>query len=210
MCVDFFPSKKVADFGLSTFVSHKVGGAIATWNWQPPEALVEQGSAATIEYDEQVDVYSFAIVMWEIVSRKYPFEEDYFEQFKRGIFFDDRGCRKAVIEEKLRPPISSSHLPCYCTEKDRGQWEQYCQLMKDCWEHQPQNRPKFREIRRRLGKLLPQLVRQCSLLESQMGSGLGDDDDVGGDDVLKFEPRAQVFFSVYYFLCNSFSQNFIV
>ena len=34
---------KVADFGLSTFVSHKVGGALKTWNWLPPEALCAVG-----------------------------------------------------------------------------------------------------------------------------------------------------------------------
>jgi len=44
---------------------------------------------------EKADVYSFAIVMWEILTRQEPFEEhDSYSTFVR-----------AVCEQKERPPV---------------------------------------------------------------------------------------------------------
>ena len=36
--------------------------------WQPPEVLNNQ------EYDESADVYSFGIIMWELISKSQPFQ----------------------------------------------------------------------------------------------------------------------------------------
>jgi serine/threonine protein kinase len=128
-----------------------VGGALRTWNWLPPEALQEEEGGSEIQYDERLDVYSFGIVMWEIVTRKYPFEEDYAQRFQRGRFFDDRACRNAVINDHLRPPIDPNTPLEYCTEKE--QWNKYCEILSDCWRHHPSERPKFSDILKRLESL---------------------------------------------------------
>ena len=39
---------------------------VGTPNWSAPELLQEA------EYDRSIDVYSFGIMMWELVSRKLP------------------------------------------------------------------------------------------------------------------------------------------
>ena len=135
---------KVADFGLSTFVSPKAGGVLETWNWLPPEAFADQIATQNYNYDQQIDVYSFAIVMWEVVTRKYPFEEDYENLFKRGRFFDDKKCREAVIHDQLRPPIDRNVPAHYCL--NGAQWGEYCDLMIQSWSHRPSDRPEFRKI----------------------------------------------------------------
>ena len=160
---------QVADFGLSTFVAHKVGGALKTWNWMPPEALQEEEGGNEIQYDERLDVYSFAIVLWEIATRRYPFEEDYAEKFMRNRAFDDRACRNAVISDQLRPPIDASSPPPFCQEPD--QWRMYCEIMCDCWRHHPSDRPKFSDITKRLELLnIPGSREARSLRESSVGS----------------------------------------
>ncbi|XP_074126181.1 receptor-interacting serine/threonine-protein kinase 2 isoform X2 [Sminthopsis crassicaudata] len=71
---------KIADFGLSKWrqmslsqsrnsVSTPEGGTII---YMPPENYdLSQKSRASIKHD----IYSFAIIMWEVLSRKQPFEE---------------------------------------------------------------------------------------------------------------------------------------
>ena len=61
---------KIADFGLSrfsdgeeTYMTSKVG----TYQWMAPE-LFEAG-----QYDEKVDVYSYAVILWELLTGRQPF-----------------------------------------------------------------------------------------------------------------------------------------
>lgn len=64
---------KLADFGLSTLktssASTTAGGFKGTVLWSAPE-LFEEGAKATTASD----IYSLAMVLWELVSRKIPFE----------------------------------------------------------------------------------------------------------------------------------------
>mmetsp|Transcript_8119 Transcript_8119/g.17635 ORF Transcript_8119/g.17635 Transcript_8119/m.17635 type:complete len:862 (+) Transcript_8119:82-2667(+) len=66
------PFLKVADFGLSRIRStediHMTMSA-GTYHWMAPEVLSGR------MYDEKVDIYSFAIVMYEVICRRMPFEE---------------------------------------------------------------------------------------------------------------------------------------
>ncbi len=65
---------KVADFGLAQQLTTTTGitDRLATWQWMAPEAF-SLVSGAT--YDEHADVYSFAIVLWELSTRQQPFLE---------------------------------------------------------------------------------------------------------------------------------------
>jgi serine/threonine protein kinase len=66
------PICKVADFGLSkmkqaTLVS---GGMRGTLPWMAPELLTMSGTKVS----EKIDVYSFGIVMWEILMSEDPYD----------------------------------------------------------------------------------------------------------------------------------------
>ena len=64
-------------------------------------------------YDEKSDVYSFAIILWEIITGEQPFAEF---DIKWTHVLEDK-----IIHEGLRPTIPSTCDPTYAT------------LMKRCW-----------------------------------------------------------------------------
>jgi serine/threonine protein kinase len=62
---------RIGNFGLSKMADPKaiqVIQIIEMGYWMAPEILENSGF-----YDEKVDVYSYAIFLWELVSRKVPF-----------------------------------------------------------------------------------------------------------------------------------------
>ena len=69
---------KVTDFGLSRTLQEMntmqpaqsmMTGLAGTFHWMAPEVL-----QSDTNYSHKADVYSFAIVMWEIMSREPPFK----------------------------------------------------------------------------------------------------------------------------------------
>jgi len=59
---------KVIDYGISRVCNTVMTNAIGTPAWMAPEILASQN------YDEKVDVYSFGIVLWELLTRSAPFD----------------------------------------------------------------------------------------------------------------------------------------
>merc|ERR1719456_1750376 len=69
------PTVKVSDFGLAKMRDEDAEGSwgkmtatAGTFHWMAPEVH-------TGKYDEKADVYSFAMVLFEIAGREVPFEE---------------------------------------------------------------------------------------------------------------------------------------
>ncbi|KAH3765580.1 serine/threonine protein kinase [Pelomyxa schiedti] len=111
---------KICDFGLSRFKSvNKTMTVCGTVCWAAPEVLAES------MYTEKADTYSFAIVMWEIMTGKVPFEQRTDAELIPDII---RG---------LRPPIPDNTSQSYV---------KYIQLMEVCWNGDPTARPAFEEI----------------------------------------------------------------
>lgn len=75
---------------------------------------------------DKTDVYSFGILMWEILTKKKAFAHHSmhgsFNHFRQAILIGER------------PPI-----PSYCLPKFRS-------LLQNCWAAVPTNRPSFKEI----------------------------------------------------------------
>eukprot|EP00048_Salpingoeca_helianthica_P004160 m.74344 g.74344 ORF g.74344 m.74344 type:complete len:1330 (-) comp13083_c0_seq2:41-4030(-) len=112
-------------------------GTIGTIQWIPPEA---HDSSTKLTF--RGDVYSFGIIMWEIVARKTPYVEEEFGPNGRFL--------RKKIQGGLRPLLS--HIPVERTNAD------YVELMQRCWHATPAMRPLFPDICIALEAMLPDHV----------------------------------------------------
>ncbi|XP_078432612.1 RAF-like serine/threonine-protein kinase 24 [Wolffia australiana] len=119
------PICKVGDFGLSKIKRNTLvsGGVRGTLPWMAPELL--NGSSNKVS--EKVDVFSFGIVMWEILTGEEPYANMHYGAIIGGI-----------VSNTLRPPVPASCDP---------EWRR---LMEQCWAPDPAQRPSFTEIAGRL------------------------------------------------------------
>ncbi|GBG32831.1 Protein kinase, putative [Hondaea fermentalgiana] len=118
---------KISDFGLSRIKNEDDAGltACGTPAWTAPEVVRME------EYTEKVDVYSFAVVLWELITQSEPYEGE------GGI-----QVAYAAAEQGLRPPIPKYTPP------------RYSRLMQECWADSPHDRPHFSDILERLFQMM--------------------------------------------------------
>ncbi|KAL5205362.1 hypothetical protein ABZP36_033571 [Zizania latifolia] len=119
------PICKVGDFGLSRIKCNTLvsGGVRGTLPWMAPELL--NGSSSRVS--EKVDVFSFGIALWEILTGEEPYANMHCGTIIGGI-----------VNNTLRPPIPKNCEP---------EWRQ---LMEQCWSADPDIRPSFTEVTDRL------------------------------------------------------------
>jgi serine/threonine protein kinase len=110
---------KVCDFGLSRLKAQarSMTGNCGTVQWMAPEVLANR------DYDEKADVYSFGIIVWELLSRECPYEGMTAIQ-----------CALAVLNRDKRPEI-----PKWCPPGLHA-------LIKSCVKKDPSERPSFQQI----------------------------------------------------------------
>lgn len=115
---DGFP--KICDFGMSRWKSqvnsntHTRG--VGTPQWMAPEVLNQQ------PYNEKADVYSYGILLWEMLSRQVPF----------GRMADLR--MMFAVVHGSRPLIPQDAPP------------KLAKLIERCWSKDPEERPDFPTI----------------------------------------------------------------
>jgi serine/threonine protein kinase len=114
---------KISDFGMSRVMTP--GQEVATTKanigpikWMAPESLKHR------VYSRMSDVWSFGIVMYEIISRKLPHENED-DLLEIAVKIRDQG---------LTPPIPEGCPPLYE------------QIMRACWKYNPDERPTFEQI----------------------------------------------------------------
>jgi len=120
-------SAKVSDFGLSRYKDdvYNYGKASTPFDVTICPAEVLEKNHIT----EKADVYSFALIMWEMYTRVRPFKNQ-----------NPRWVAERVIHDNLRPSLDNT-----------GNWDpNYVQLMKDCWEEDYTLRPTFDVILQRI------------------------------------------------------------
>uniref|UniRef100_A0A4W3HH19 receptor protein-tyrosine kinase n=1 Tax=Callorhinchus milii TaxID=7868 RepID=A0A4W3HH19_CALMI len=128
---------KVSDFGLSRVLEDDPEAAYTTRGgkipirWTAPEAIAYR------KFTSASDVWSYGIVMWEVMSYG---ERPYWDMTNQDVI--------KAVEEGYRLP---SPMDCPAA---------LYQLMLDCWQKERNSRPKFEEI----VSILDKLIRNpCSL-----------------------------------------------
>jgi hypothetical protein len=90
------PVCKVTDFGLSKQLFGQVAGRdVFNPDWLAPEIILNQ------PYSMSSDVFSFGIILWELVSRQHPFDE----YAARFMGLPDTFKEDAIAKEGLRPTV---------------------------------------------------------------------------------------------------------
>ncbi|XP_019454078.1 PREDICTED: uncharacterized protein LOC109355391 [Lupinus angustifolius] len=119
------PVCKIGDLGLSKVKQHTLvsGGVRGTLPWMAPELL----SGKSTMVSEKIDVYSFGIVMWEVLTGDEPYADLHCASIIGGI-----------VNNSLRP-----QTPTWCDPE----WKS---LMESCWASDPTERPSFSEISKKL------------------------------------------------------------
>eukprot|EP01090_Pellita_catalonica_P002779 TRINITY_DN12378_c0_g1_i1.p1 TRINITY_DN12378_c0_g1~~TRINITY_DN12378_c0_g1_i1.p1 ORF type:complete len:339 (+),score=56.23 TRINITY_DN12378_c0_g1_i1:419-1435(+) len=125
----------IADFGISKVLSatHVTMTNAGTINWSAPELLVDENVT------KAADVYSYGMVLWEILTGEFPFQGD----------------MTITVLKKLkmgeRPKIPPG------TNKD------FKRVVEKCWAELPADRPQFAEII----TLLEKQESECSAQQKQ-------------------------------------------
>uniref|UniRef100_A0A7S2VYH5 Protein kinase domain-containing protein n=1 Tax=Eucampia antarctica TaxID=49252 RepID=A0A7S2VYH5_9STRA len=117
---------KLFDFGLAKELTalnklegdvYKLSGNTGSLRYMAPEVATKQ------PYNNKVDVYSFGILLWQMLSLETPYEDH--TAFKHN---------KLVVKNGVRPRLPSS-------------WSsQISNLLKRCWHVEICERPEFSEI----------------------------------------------------------------
>jgi tRNA A-37 threonylcarbamoyl transferase component Bud32 len=119
LLVDSSYAIKISDFGLARVRAHfqTMTGNCGTTQWMAPEVLAAE------KYTEKADIFSFGVVVWEIITRACPYEGLCQIQAALG-----------VLNNNLRPTIPSDCPPMFK------------KLMLLCWANVPEQRPTFEAI----------------------------------------------------------------
>lgn len=131
---------KVADFGLARFGANLYQDISQfPFQWTAPEAM------ETLAFTWASDVWAFGVLLWEIVTLgKTPYKkmeengENVYMKYEELLNVLKNGVR--LLNPEIEGLASWCPRPLY-------------QLMLDCWNADPKERPTFRRIRERLQEL---------------------------------------------------------
>ncbi|ONI19706.1 hypothetical protein PRUPE_3G293100 [Prunus persica] len=117
---------KLADFGLAReeSLTEMMTAETGTYRWMAPElySTVTLRHGEKKHYNHKVDAYSFAIVLWELIHNKLPFEG-----------MSNLQAAYAAAFKNVRP--SAENLP-----------EDLALIVTSCWKEDPNDRPNFTQI----------------------------------------------------------------
>lgn len=124
---------KLLDFGLAKIMEHVGDDEYAVYNMSGETGSLRYMApevADGLPYNAKADVYSFGILLWELVAGKKPFDG-----LDRALFYE------RIVHGGERPLIRSKWPPLLA------------ELLRDCWDADMRRRPSFRTIATRLGEL---------------------------------------------------------
>ncbi|KAM1174598.1 hypothetical protein FF1_027152 [Malus domestica] len=126
---------KVADFGHAReVISGDMTSEAGTYRWMAPELFSKEPvpKGTKKEYDHKADVYSFSIVLWELIVNRIPFSG------RTNILV------AYASANQIRPELDD--IP-----------QDLVPLLESCWADDPRIRPEFMEITSHLSNYHKQL-----------------------------------------------------
>ncbi|KAI6695369.1 hypothetical protein NL676_023079 [Syzygium grande] len=130
---------KLADFGLAREeVSTEMTGEMGTYRWMAPELYSTEPCPRGTKrhYDHKADVYSFSLILWELLTNKTPFHG------RNTILAAYDTCRN------IRPSVEA--IP-----------QEIIPLLESCWAQDPTRRPEFAEVTGFLSGVLNKLASEA-------------------------------------------------
>jgi hypothetical protein len=146
---------KICDFGMARFQggsNQSMTGELGTYRWMAPELLEHR------RYDAAVDVYSFAVVLWEMATGRVPYEE-----------LSAVVAATAVATRQLRPALG-------------GVPSALAAVMRACWRGEPGARPAFRLLEPALTALRDEEAAAAGAVAREptwLGTALAEDEPPG-------------------------------
>lgn len=128
----------IADFGYARTISPADGvltKETGTYLYMAPEVMRSE------HYDEKCDVYSFGVLLNELVTGEHPYIETYFTPGQIA---------QCVALNSIRPALPRGH---------HGAPKQLETLIQACWAHHPKDRPSAAQITLSLGEVLAEEKR---------------------------------------------------
>ncbi|KAK4858364.1 hypothetical protein QYF36_015267 [Acer negundo] len=127
---------KIADFGIACeeVYCDALTDDPGTYRWMAPEMIKHKS------YGRKVDVYSFGLILWEMVAGAIPYEE-----------MNPIQAAFAVVNKNLRPAMPGDCPPAMGA------------LIEQCWSLQPDKRPEFWHVVKVLEQFESSLARDGTL-----------------------------------------------
>ncbi|XP_061341542.1 serine/threonine/tyrosine-protein kinase HT1-like [Gastrolobium bilobum] len=134
--IDIDSHLKIADFGIACEEAFcdLLADDPGTYRWMAPEMIKRKS------YGRKVDVYSFGLILWEMLTGTIPYED-----------MNPIQAAFAVVNKNSRPVIPSD-----CPSAMRA-------LIEQCWSLQPDKRPEFWQIVKVLEQFESSLARDGNL-----------------------------------------------
>jgi len=137
---------KVADFGVARVKAQSgvMTAETGTYRWMAPEVIEHKS------YDHKADIFSFGIVMWELLTGKIPY--DYLTPLQAAV---------GVVQQGLRPTIPKNAHP------------KLAELLQKCWQQDPTSRPDFPVITETLQQIAKEVGDEGDDRRKEKSSGGG-------------------------------------